>query len=143
MLLCDVNVLLGAHRVDHPAHDTLSAWVTARLSDAEPFGISELVLSSVVRIATNRRAFPAPATPEEALDFCAALLAGRSSVVVAPGRRHWEIFDRLVRTVHATANLIPDAYYAALAIENGATFVTLDRGFARFPGLRLMDPLAA
>jgi len=66
-----------------------------------------------------------------------------ASRVVAPGARHWEIFAGLVRAAHATANLVPDAYLAALAIENGATFVTRDRGFARFPGLRTLDPLVA
>lgn len=59
-----------------------------------------------------------------------------------PRRRHWEIFADLVRETQARANVVPDAYLAALAIENGATFVTRDRGFARFPGLRLIDPLA-
>lgn len=39
-------------------------------------------------------------------------------------------------------NAIPDAYLAALALEQGATWVTTDRGFARYEGLRLLDPLA-
>ncbi len=66
-----------------------------------------------------------------------------STRIIAPGTRHWEIFADLVRSSHATANLVPDAYLAALAIENGATFVTRNRGFARFPGLRLTDPLTS
>ena len=36
---------------------------------------------------------------------------------------------------------VPDAYLAALAIEHGATWITTDRGFARFPGLRWRLPL--
>ena len=143
MLLCDADVLLGAFAASHPAREALSAWVAARLLGPEPFGVSELVLSSVVRIATNRRAFPVPATPKEALDYCATLRSAPATVILTPGPRHWEIFADHVHTVHATANLVPDAHLAALAIENGAMFVTLDRGFARFPGLRVMDPLAA
>jgi predicted nucleic acid-binding protein len=69
--------------------------------------------------------------------------AAPASIPVAPGQRHRAIFADLVRTIHATANIVPDAYLAALAIEHGATLVTRDRGFARFPGLRLLDPLAA
>lgn len=34
------------------------------------------------------------------------------------------------------------AYLAALALEQGATWVTRDRRFARFPGLRVHDPLS-
>ena len=35
-----------------------------------------------------------------------------------------------------------DAYFAALAIESGSEWITADRGFARFPGLRWRHPLA-
>ena len=41
----------------------------------------------------------------------------------------------------ARGNDVPDAYLAALAIEQGATWITTDRGFARFPGLRWRLPL--
>jgi predicted nucleic acid-binding protein len=34
-----------------------------------------------------------------------------------------------------------DAYFAALAIEHGCEWITADRGFARFPGLRWRHPL--
>lgn len=36
---------------------------------------------------------------------------------------------------------MPDAYLAAIAIENGLEWVTTDRDFARFPGLRWRHPL--
>ncbi len=38
-------------------------------------------------------------------------------------------------------NLVPDAYLAALAIESGSEWITTDRGFARYPGLRFQHPL--
>ncbi len=41
------------------------------------------------------------------------------------------------------ANLVPDAYLAAVAITHNARIATRDRGFARFPGLRWFDPVAA
>ena len=34
------------------------------------------------------------------------------------------------------------AYLAALAVEHGATWITTDRGFARFPDLRWRLPLS-
>ncbi|MDQ3400856.1 MAG: PIN domain-containing protein [Chloroflexota bacterium] len=39
-------------------------------------------------------------------------------------------------------NLVADAYLAALAIESGAEWITTDRDFSRFPGLRWRHPLA-
>jgi hypothetical protein len=41
----------------------------------------------------------------------------------------------------ARSRLVMDAHLAALAIEHGATFCTSDRDFARFPGLKTLDPL--
>lgn len=41
----------------------------------------------------------------------------------------------------AKGNLIPDAYHAALAIEYGCQWISLDRGFSRFPRLQWRHPL--
>jgi toxin-antitoxin system PIN domain toxin len=142
VLITDVNILIDAHRLDSPDHARSKRWLEDRLNALEPFGVSELVLSAFVRIVTNHRVMRPAALPAEALDFCDVVLAAPVSVVVAPGPRHWSIFADLVRTVDARANVVRDAYLAALAIENGATFVTRDRGFTRFPGLRLLDPRA-
>jgi hypothetical protein len=60
-----------------------------------------------------------------------------------PGERHWGIFRRLCNEVGARGNLVPDAYLAALAIESGSEWVTTDRDYARFPGLRWRHPLAS
>ena len=56
---------------------------------------------------------------------------------VAAGPRHWEVFARLCADVGGTGNAVPDAYFAALALESGCELITADRGFRRFPGLRL------
>lgn len=142
MLIADVDVLLAAHREDAVDHHAMNDWLTAALEGEEAFGVSELVLSAVIRIATNHRVYPIPATPQEALDFCETVRAAPSALILAPGPRHWQIFADLVRRTQARANVVPDAYLAALAIENRATFVSRDTACARFPGLRLLDPLA-
>jgi predicted nucleic acid-binding protein len=41
------------------------------------------------------------------------------------------------------AKLVPDAHLAALAIEHGLTLCSADGDFARFPGLRWLNPFAA
>ncbi|PYY22410.1 MAG: hypothetical protein DMG62_13770 [Acidobacteria bacterium] len=53
-----------------------------------------------------------------------------------PGAQHWEIFIRLCKEADARGNLVADAWYAALAIESGCEWITLDRDYARFEGLR-------
>lgn len=104
-------------------------------------GISDLVLRGFVRVATHPSIFSPPAPIGEALDFAIALRSQPNAVAVAPGPRHWEIFERLCRTANAKGNLVPDAYLAALAIESGSEWISTDRDFSRFPGLRWRHPL--
>jgi len=143
VILADVNVLVYAFRPDAAHHRTCRAWLSETLASDEPFGLSELVLSSVLRLLTNPRVFQRPDTLDDALTFVEALRANPSTVPLVPGQRHWEIFVRLCRDAHAKGNLVPDAYLAALAIENGAEWVTTDRDFARFAGLRWRNPVDA
>lgn len=79
---------------------------------------------------------------DDAVAFVAGLRARPTHVPVAPGPRHWDLFVSLCNRAGARGNLIPDAYFAALAIESGSEWITTDRGFARFPGLRWRHPLA-
>ena len=101
------------------------------------------MLSGVVRVITNRRVFQVPASPADALAIAAAIREHPNVTILRPGPRHWEIFARLCRDANARGNAVPDAYHAALAIESGCEWITTDRGFARFPGLRWRHPLTA
>jgi len=142
MLLADVHVFVYARRRESERHEEYRQWLEDRLNGQEPFGVSELVLSSFLRIVTNHRIYREPTHPGKALDFCRTILDAPAVVALRPGPRHWGIFEDLCRSTHARANTVPDAYLAALAIEHAATWVTLDRGFARFAGLRVAPPLA-
>ena len=142
MLCPDVNVLLHAFRRDSPDHSAYADWLRQTMTGLEPVGVSELVLSAVVRLATNHRIYREPSTTAQALQFCQALRKAPAAIPLRPGAGHWEIFERLCRDGNATANLVPDAYHAALAIENGATWITNDRGYARFPLLSWRSPFS-
>jgi uncharacterized protein len=141
VLLPDVNVYLYAMRADSQHHGPCNAWLQSAINNTEPVGVSELVLSSVLRISTNHRVFREPSGIGDVLGFCDALLAGPAVTRVRPGPRHWEIFTSLVRKHNSRANDVPDTYLAALGLENGATLVTRDGDFARFEGLRRLDPV--
>lgn len=141
MILTDVGVFVHAFREDAPRHPEYRAWLRDRTSGAEPFGLSELVLSGVIRVLTHPAVFNPPTPVEKALAFVEAVRTRRNAVVLAPGPRHWDIFRRLCVDGTLKGNLIPDAYHAALAIEHGCEWQTTDRDFARFEGLRWRHPL--
>jgi hypothetical protein len=60
--------------------------------------------------------------------------------MLRPGPRHWEIFERPCEEADVRGNLVADAYHAVLALEHGARWLSLDRDFARFPGLDWVTP---
>jgi toxin-antitoxin system PIN domain toxin len=142
MLLTDVNVLVYAFRGDVPDHRRYAAWLDGVINGDEAYGMADLVLSGFLRIVTHPRIFHAPASIEDALAFVEQVRGRLQCVVLAPGARHWEIFTRLCRTAGVRGNLVPDAYLAALAIESGSEWITTDRDFSRFPGLRWRHPLS-
>ncbi len=138
----DVNVLVYAHREDAPDHAAYRTWVEEIVNGNASWAFSEHVLSGFVRIVTHSRIFDPPSPLGTAMTFCHSLRMSPTSVKVSPGDRHWGIFERLCTSAGAKGNLIPDAYFAALAIESGCEWITTDRDFSRFPGLRWRHPLA-
>ena len=141
MLLPDVNVLIYAHREDStPDHAAYARWMTELATGPEPFALSVLALSGLVRITTNPRIFRRPSTLDEVLAYSAELVRRPNARVVAPGPDHLDIFEQLCRRSGAGGKLVADAQHAAVAIEHGCTMVTTDSDFDRFPGLRWRHP---
>lgn len=141
MLLIDVNVLVYAHRKDAPNHRSYRRWLEQCLGSDQAYGMAEAVLAGFLRVVTHPRIFAPPSPLETALRFASELRSQPNCVLLAPGPRHWEVFVRLCRAAGVKGNLIPDAYLAALAIESGSEWITTDRDYSRFPGLRWRHPL--
>jgi len=140
MILPDVNVLIYAFRPDLPQHAVCRAWLTELVLDDARFGLSPAVLSAVVRITTNPRVFAMPSSLDDAFGFCGDLLGQPHCETVEPGERHWDIFRRLCIDTDTRGARVSDAWHAALAIEWDCQWITCDRDFARFPGLRWALP---
>jgi toxin-antitoxin system PIN domain toxin len=140
MILPDVNVLIYAFRKDMHQHAVCRSWLEGVVAGDARFGISPLALSAMVRITTNPRAYRMPSPVEEAFRFCDILLAQPHCQIVEPGERHWTIFKHLCIDTDTAGARVSDAWFAALAIEWGCEWVTLDRDYARFPGLKWHVP---
>ena len=140
MILPDANVLVYAFRGDSPEHGKCRPWLESVVRGEMAYGMSPQVLGAVVRIVTHPRIFVPPAPLEQALAFANLLMDQPHCQVIQPGPRHWEIFCGLCRRARASGNLVPDAWFAALAIESGCEWITTDRDYARFEGLRWRAP---
>ncbi|MGH3740879.1 MAG: type II toxin-antitoxin system VapC family toxin [Micromonosporaceae bacterium] len=140
MILLDVNVLVAAYRADQPHYKIARPWFDELTNSDEPFGVPDEVWASFVRITTNRRIFSVPTPITEAFEFVTAVRGQPNHIAVSPGTRRLQLFERLCDEGEASGDLVPDAYLAALAVEQGATLVSFDRDFARFPGLKWRTP---
>ena len=140
MILPDVNVLIHAFRQDVPQHVASRRWLVDVISGDARFGLSPMVLSAVVRITTNPRVFRTPSPLDEAFGFCGDLLGQPHCQLVEPGERHCDIFRRLCLETDTRGSRTTGAWFAALAIEWGCEWVTCDRDYARFPGLKWRVP---
>lgn len=140
MLLLDVNVVLAAHRDDHPQHSIVRAWLADLLVGEEDFGVPATVWASFLRLATNRRIFDLPTPIADAFEFIEAIVAQPRHLDIGPGARHLVLLRRLCSEAEAVGDLVPDAVLGAIAVESGAVVITLDRDFARFDGVRHSRP---
>lgn len=141
MILLDVNILVGAHRQDAEQHREIRSWLESALREPAGIAVSELALSGCLRVITHPKIFKKPTPLALALEFLEDFRARDEVHVLGPGPGHWKIFIDLCRRGDARGNLVPDAFHAALAMELGCEWLTLDRGFARFPGLKWRHPL--
>lgn len=133
-------MLVHAFRADSNDHRLCLAWLKRVLAGESRYAVSPQVLGSLIRVTTHPRIFASPSALAETLQFCQAVMAPSHCVLVHPGLRHWGIFERLCEAADARGNLVADAWFAALAIESGCEWITLDRDYARFPGLRWRAP---
>jgi len=140
MILPDVNVLVYAHREDAVDHPRYRQWLEEIIQSGQPYGISDHVLSGFLRVVTHPRVFTIPSPISSALDFARQIREQSNCQIIAPGSRHWQIFTGLCQSLPATGNLIPDVWFAALAIESDCEWITTDRDYEKFPGLRWRHP---
>jgi toxin-antitoxin system PIN domain toxin len=140
MMLPDVNVLIYAFRRDALQHALCNAWLGDVVKGDARYGVSPVVLSAVVRVTTNPRYYRTPSTLDEAFRFCAYVREQPHCHIVEPGERHWDIFKRLCTETNTRGPRVTDAFFAALAIEWGCEWISFDRDYARFPGLKWRAP---
>ena len=140
MKLLDVNVVLPAHRADHPDHVVARNWLDALLAGREQFGVPWIVWWSFLRLSSHPRVFHVPTPLEEAIEFIRAVRAQPGHISVEPGDNHLDCLRTVSQRGEATADLVPDAVLAALTVEHGGELVSFDRDFARFPDLRWSTP---
>ncbi len=142
-VLIDANLLIWAHHRQFPHHEQARRWLAQTLSATPIVGIPWPSMLAFLRISSHPRALERPLAVETAWEVANGWLARPNVRIPVPTERHRDVFDRMLLGGRATADHTTDAHLAALAIEWGMELQSADRDFARYPGLRWVDPLAS
>ena len=141
MIVPDVNLFLYAYNKSSPHHLKASAWVKEVFSGAEMVGFPWQTIWAFLRISTNARLPGEHFTMEQAVAIVQRWLELRQVCMIAPGDDHWSLLQRMLIEGQVRGPNTTDAELAALTIEHGGVLYSTDRDFARFPGLRWVNPL--
>lgn len=141
MILVDANLLLYAEDELSEHHEAARTWWDAQLSGSDPVGLCWPVLNAFIRIGTNARLHQRPLTLKEAIERVQSWLDQPCVRLLQPSEKHWTIFQQMLRSGNAVANLVSDAHLAALAVEHNCSLQSTDTDFARFRGLKWKNPI--
>ena len=140
-MLLDANLLLYSADNSAPDHPKASEWLTATLNGDHRVGIPWQTIGAFLRIATHPRVSRNPLTGPEAWGFVENWLSADPVWIPPATDRTARAYAALNSRLSITANLVPDAQLAALALEHGLAIYSADSDFARFPGLTWVNPL--
>lgn len=136
----DANLLIYAFSQQSTHHEKAAGWLDEILLHQPRVGLPWPSLLAFLRIVTNPRIYSNPATLSEGWLQIERWLACPAAWIPRPGDHHAELLAACLKHV-ASANAVPDAHLAALALEHGLVMYTADAGFARFKGLRVENPI--
>lgn len=141
MLLIDANLLIYAYNAESAEHAGAKVWLENVMSGSEVVALPWLSILAFLRITTHQRIFDRPFSMDQARDFVASWLERPQVHALEAGAGFFAILSTLLTSAQIKGALVSDAALAALAIEHGATLCSTDRDFARFPGLKWINPL--
>lgn len=142
MILVDANILIYSHVALFAQHKPAHDWLDQQLNGSTRVGLPWVSLLAFLRLVTNPRVFERPEPMVDAWRQVRAWLHCETTWIPQPTERHADLLDELLALPGVHANLVPDAHLAALSLEHGLTLCSTDGDFARFPSLRLLNPLA-
>lgn len=139
-MIVDANVLLFAVDDQSHFHTAARTWLDDAMNGVERVGLPWVSLMAFQRIITHPRVTAHPLTAADAWSYITDWLDADQAWVPTPGARHRDILGQLLIDGDLRGNLVADAQLAALAIEHGTAICSFDSDFARFDGLRWINP---
>lgn len=141
MIVPDANLLIYAYDTSAPLHRLARRWWEGVLSAHEPVGLPWVVVLAFVRLITHPTLSEHPFTVRAAEAAVSQWLDCDHVQLLLARETTLQRFFSLLDEAGLGGNLATDALIAAHAEDYGATVYSTDRDFARFPGVRWLNPL--
>lgn len=141
MIIPDINLLVYAYNRRAPRHAAARRWWQDGVNSGTEIGLPWAVVLGYLRIMTHPRVLQEPIDAAEALSDIRSWLSRPNVNPIEPGPRHLDILSDQLAAGGIAASLTTDSHLAALAIEYQAELHSNDADFARFPGVKWVNPV--
>jgi toxin-antitoxin system PIN domain toxin len=141
MIVPDANLLIYAYDSKSDLQPSASRWLRQILAGPELVGFTWISIGAFLRISTNLGLGRSQLPMASAVQIVDEWLLRRAVRIIVPGDNHWVLLKEMLLAGRIQGPAVTDAQLATLTIEHGGVLHTADRDFARFPGLRWVNPL--
>lgn len=121
-------------------HETARRWWDGCLAGVEGVCLAWAVMLGFVRIATNRKIVARPPGVGEVMARIEGWLELPRVHVVQPSDAHFSRLRDTLERLGTAGTMTADAHLAVLAMGRGYVLYSMDADFARFAGLRWINP---
>jgi uncharacterized protein len=142
LIAVDTNLLLYAHKRRNDFH-TPARKALEHLAEAQAtWSIPWPCLHEFYAVASNPRIFAETDAARAAITQIEIWLEAPNLQLIGESDEHWQTLSRLLGESKVLGGAVHDARIAAICIENGVSELwTADRDFAKFKGLKSVNPL--
>lgn len=142
MIAVDTNILVAAHRRDHPLHQRARAVVKQLAEGSSTWSIPLHVLVEFYGKVTHAKIWKTPSSPAQAWDQIDQWLGSPTLRVIFADSRTLSSLRRMCEEQDIRGAKVHDARVAAVCVHNGVRELwSVDRDFSRFPELTTRNPL--
>ncbi|HWB71533.1 MAG TPA: TA system VapC family ribonuclease toxin [Egibacteraceae bacterium] len=142
MIAVDTNVLVYAHRRDSDFHEPAAAAVRRLAEGRARWALPWPCLHEFLAIVTHPRVFDPPSPLNAAVDQVDAWVEAPGLTLLGEADDHWEQLRDVLLAARVAGPLVHDGRVAALCRSHGVRELwTVDRDYARFPGVAAVNPL--
>jgi toxin-antitoxin system PIN domain toxin len=140
IIIPDANILVYAYDETSSRHESARRWWEYVLSEGQSVGIPEVVVLAFTRLLTHPQICENPLSIQQVRIVVEGWFELSHVRLLRLSGSSLARFYDLLEEAELGGNLCTDAWIALHALEQSGVVVTNDRDFARFAGVKCLNP---